>query len=547
MCGIFATLKISACNCNLGQTRENLLEFLKRRGPDQLGEHIEEIGNDAEVTFMGTLLWLRGLKPQVQPYVSDQGILLWNGDLFNHKIPHGMSDTELIASKLSKAASVSDILRTLSDLEGPGAYVYYSRKFNTLWFGRDVLGRHSLLIDAKSCHLVLSSIGHADSPLVEVPASGIFSVSPANLGDICLTPWKTAQEVIGLPFNFVKDHHRSLDSKIARISLAMGEHSGTDLAGFLNCPHGQSHVSGLHEVLIRSVVERIEAQPNLCKDCVRAYLVSGEPSSMKCTHVRVAILFSGGLDSAVLAALTVAHYSEPIDLVNVAFEQENGSFDVPDRRTAHIALEEIRRISKFDVNLVLVDVTKAELRELRKSRIRHLLHPLDTVLDDSIGCAIWFAARGRGTVNGAPYQSPARVLLLGMGADEQLGGYSKHKAAFVNGGRESLIKEVQRQVDAISERNLGRDNRIVSDHGVAGRYPFLDERLVNFLAELPLEAKMNLSLERGTGDKLVLRALAHFLGLEKTACEPKRAIQFGSRIAKMENRKEKATDKAIRS
>ena len=68
-----------------------------------------------------------------------------------------------------------------------------------------------------------------------------------------------------------------------------------------------------------------------------------------------------------------------------------------------------------------------------------------------------------------------------QGADEQLGGYSKHKATFVHGGRESLLIELQRQMDAISERNLGRDNRIVSDHGVAGRFPFLDERVVNYL------------------------------------------------------------------
>lgn len=102
-------------------------------------------------------------------------------------------------------------------------------------------------------------------------------------------------------------------------------------------------------------------------------------------------------------------------------------------------------------------------------------------------------------------------------------------------------------MDSISERNLGRDNRIVSDHGVAGRYPFLDERVINFLAGLPLESKMNLSLERGIGDKMVLRGLAISFGLKKTAREPKRAIQFGSRIAKMENRKEKASDKAVRT
>ena len=46
--------------------------------------------------------------------------------------------------------------------------------------------------------------------------------------------------------------------------------------------------------------------------------------------------------------------------------------------------------------LVLVDVTLEQLQRERAGRVRHLLHPLNTVLDDSIGCAIWFAARGRG-------------------------------------------------------------------------------------------------------------------------------------------------------
>ena len=113
-------------------------------------------------------------------------------------------------------------------------------------------------------------------------------------------------------------------------------------------------------------------------------------------------------------------------------------------------------------------------------------------------------------------------------------------------GIKQKSEELQQQIDAISGQNLVRDNRVVSDHGVAGRFPFLDERVVNFLSNLPLELKMNLSLERGIGDKIILRAMAHTMGLLKTASEPKRAIQFGSRIAKLENRKEKASDKAIR-
>ena len=52
--------------------------------------------------------------------------------------------------------------------------------------------------------------------------------------------------------------------------------------------------------------------------------------------------------------------------------------------------------------------------------------------------------------------------------------------------------------------------------------------------------------ERGIGEKILLRAVAHILGLTKTSLHLKRAIQFGSRIAKLENRKEKASDQAVR-
>ena len=50
----------------------------------------------------------------------------------------------------------------------------------------------------------------------------------------------------------------------------------------------------------------------------------------------------------------------------------------------------------------------------RDQHIRPLLYPLETVLDDSIGCAVWFAARGHGVLGngehqGKPIQSSARV------------------------------------------------------------------------------------------------------------------------------------------
>lgn len=82
---------------------------------------------------------------------------------------------------------------------------------------------------------------------------------------------------------------------------------------------------------------RLEKQPKLCKNCIAANRQTDKKDKTEkekrdktdkdkitnCNHPKVAILFSGGLDSAVLAAMSnnFVPLSEPIDLLNVAFEK----------------------------------------------------------------------------------------------------------------------------------------------------------------------------------------------------------------------------------
>lgn len=124
--------------------------------------------------------------------------------------------------------------------------------------------------------------------------------------------------------------------------------------------------------------------------------------------------------------------------------------------------------------------------------------------------------------------------------DEQLAGYSRHRTTFRIGGCEALKNELNLDINRISSRNLGRDDRMISSNGREARYPFLDENVVNFLNSLPINVKCDLNRPKGEGDKRLLRLVGSRIGLTECCKYEKRAIQFGSKIAKLENKKEKA-------
>lgn len=76
------------------------------------------------------------------------------------------------------------------------------------------------------------------------------------------------------------------------------------------------------------------------------------------------------------------------------------------------------------------------------------------------------------------FLSGLQVLLCGQGADEQLGGYSRHRGRFTTGGWLALLEEIEMEIARIHTRNLGRDNRILAHHGRAPRWVGLMEEIM---------------------------------------------------------------------
>lgn len=66
---------------------------------------------------------------------------------------------------------------------------------------------------------------------------------------------------------------------------------------------------------------------------------------------------------------------------------------------------------------------------------------------------------------------------------------------------------------------------------------------MEWLNSIPLSLKVDYSLPRGYGEKRLLRVALVQQGVpDDLAAQPKNAMQFGSRIAKLENRREKGSD-----
>jgi asparagine synthase (glutamine-hydrolysing) len=223
----------------------------------------------------------------------------------------------------------------------------------------------------------------------------------------------------------------------------------------------------------------------------------------------VAVAFSGGLDSSIIARLAKKSNIN-VHLVHVSLRNQ------PETEHAKKAAEEL----KLPISIHIYE--EEDLEKVIPKVLWQIEEP--DPIKTSIGIPLYWTAE-----NAA--KKGFRVLLAGQGADEMFGGYKRYVDEYFQHGDTAAQRRMLEDTAGIHESNIERDFKICNFHTIELRLPFATYKIAKFAISLPIELKFERS--QNTLRKLVLRNTAKNLGIPENIVEkPKKAIQYTTGINK---------------
>ncbi|MGC2381673.1 MAG: asparagine synthase (glutamine-hydrolyzing), partial [Nitrososphaeraceae archaeon] len=478
MCGIAGIL--SKKNENVVPMIECMLSSMSSRGPDGAGicanKHVIRADLLENLRFdklsgksaLGHLrLAIVGGTCGQQPFCSCNGrfIVEHNGEIYNYKKIRNklekshsfatQTDSEVIVHLLEEYSKNNDLLyairKTVSRLDGVYAIVIKDEETGSIALVRDIMGVRQIyygenddIIAFASERKALWKVGLKEPTHRVLPGQAV----------IILPNGKIQKFVVATsPIRPTKVAYKT-------ISLAVKQYQ---------------------QALIASMKKRTQ------------------------DFSRVGIIFSGGIDSVIIAWLAKKMVPEIICYTGGV----SGSNDIAFARLV---------AKRLDLKLRVNELTPEEVEQM-------LPEVMDTIENNNAG-QVEVAVPVYAAVKLAQ-EDGINVMFSGQGADELFGGYAWYAKVVEIEGYQKLRQHMDEDLLLLYSETLEREDKITMAHSIEMREPFLDIDLIKFSMQLDL--KLNV---KGGSDKLgkhVHRKLAQKLGIPKSiAYRIKEAAQHGS-------------------
>ena len=219
---------------------------------------------------------------------------------------------------------------------------------------------------------------------------------------------------------------------------------------------------------------------------------------------RIAVSFSGGVDSSLLAAMASKFAKVLAVSVSVA-----GSHDATVAK--HAAKE-------LGLDWMEVSVKEQEI----KSKIESIgnIAEVFSSIDISIAMGLMLAGQKAS-------QEGCDAMLIGQLADEIFGGYRRYLKQYCSGGTKPVQESIRHDVLNAHSMNFDRDEKATSQF-VDLYFPYANVELARIGLSISPDLKFDCKKD---GRKIVLRQAAKKFGIPKSIAErPKKALQYSSGI-----------------
>jgi asparagine synthase (glutamine-hydrolysing) len=220
---------------------------------------------------------------------------------------------------------------------------------------------------------------------------------------------------------------------------------------------------------------------------------------------RVGIIFSGGIDSVIVAWLAKKMVPEVI-CYTAGIE---GSTDIAFARYIAKKLK-----------------LKLRVNELTRNEVEQMIPEIINVIENTNAGQVEVAVPVYAAIKLA-HEDGIKVMFTGQGADELFGGYSWYTKVVEKEGYQKLREHMTEDLLLLYKETLEREDKIAMAHSIEMREPFLDMEIIR--VSMQMDLKLNVKSQDDIFGKHVHRRVAQKLGIPKNiAYRIKEAAQHGS-------------------